>query len=286
MKSRQQLEKGFVHKARNPFWLVSPIRVCILIGHPERSHSSSVHRSRFLCCITRASMMLSCDAYKRGTKGSICQSHVQHANLPPWMGSSPAPASSVSVRAAVQRSLKISEREEWQDTCVSDLAQVLSAPRVAGYRWRTKPALASATSKQVVWKLEPWNIIMLYVFLNSMTYEAFVSFRCWSFKRKIKSIQTEYSVRHLVKVWGNRWSVIVRVRFWDNQTNKTWHRMNVKVSWNEFQACLRRCHAHFLKAKTALPSAKQVLCLKSCVCIHVFKQKGTEWHQRFKCTCV
>ncbi len=91
--------------------------LCQRWRRPERTgirSDRSVHlflqQSRCLCSITKDMEMLSSMVYKHGaTEGEDTSRHVQHANLPSWAVLSSA--SSVSVRAAVQRSLKISKKQ-------------------------------------------------------------------------------------------------------------------------------------------------------------------------------
>lgn len=85
----------------------------------KRLYSSRVYlflqQSRCLCSITKDVKLLSSMMYKHGTTESEDTSrHVQHANLLSWAGRGPvlSSASSVSVRAAVQRSLKISKMKK------------------------------------------------------------------------------------------------------------------------------------------------------------------------------
>lgn len=88
--------------------------LCQRWRRPERTgirSDRSVHlflqRSRCLCRVTKDMELLSSMVYKHGaTEGEDTSRYVQHANLPSRAVLSSA--SSVSVRAAVQRSLKIS----------------------------------------------------------------------------------------------------------------------------------------------------------------------------------
>ncbi len=91
--------------------------LCQRWRRPERTgirSDRSVHlflqRSRCLCRVTKDMELLSSMVYKHGaTEGEDTSRHVQHANLPSRAVLSSA--SSVSVRAAVQRSLKISKKQ-------------------------------------------------------------------------------------------------------------------------------------------------------------------------------
>lgn len=80
----------------------------------DRSVHLFLQRSRCLCSIIKDIELLLSMVYKHGATESEDTSRcVQHANLPSWAGRGQvlSSASSVSVRAAVQRSLKISKKQ-------------------------------------------------------------------------------------------------------------------------------------------------------------------------------